>query len=144
MGVGGYADQRILLTAMKVYSPTLLVLRGGGGVKCPDKKRYVTLEWPLSLGSYVVWLNNVSVLHSRMFTDTWLKSILGIVHFVGICATDVDSYAYFQGCESEVSLHQQTGHFDILVRHVAHVDLKQSRLKTQLEVMWLHGVLDAQ
>ena len=57
--------------------------------------------------------------------------------FFVICATHVDSYAYFQGSESEVGLHQQTGHFDILVRHVAHVDLKQSRLKTQLEVMRL-------
>ena len=33
----------------KMYDSTLLALRGGvgGGVKFPEKKRYITLEWPL-------------------------------------------------------------------------------------------------
>ena len=42
--MGGYKDQGIT----KVNNPTLLALRGGGGVKFPDKKRYVTFQWPLT------------------------------------------------------------------------------------------------
>ena len=35
------------MSVMKVYSQTLLVLRGGGGVRFPEKSIYVTLEWHL-------------------------------------------------------------------------------------------------
>ena len=35
----------------KVYSPKLLALRGGRSVKFPDKRRHVTLEWPLTASS---------------------------------------------------------------------------------------------
>ena len=34
-----------------MHALTLLALRGGGGVKFPEKNRYVTLEWS------VLWIN---------------------------------------------------------------------------------------
>ena len=37
-------------SVIKVYGSTLLALRGGGwGSNFQEKKRYVTLEWPLTI-----------------------------------------------------------------------------------------------
>ena len=44
VGVGVYGS--VQTSFSKVYNPMLLAFRGGGGVQCPEKKRYVTLEWP--------------------------------------------------------------------------------------------------
>ena len=46
MGVGVYNFTEKSVTKMK--GSTVLALRGGGwGVKFPEKKHYVTFEWPL-------------------------------------------------------------------------------------------------
>ena len=42
--VGGGVCGSAQISVTKVYSSALLALRGGGGVKFPDKKHYVTLE----------------------------------------------------------------------------------------------------
>ena len=46
-GGGGIRIESAHSSVMKVYSPMLLPLGEGGSVKCPDKKRYVTVEWLL-------------------------------------------------------------------------------------------------
>ena len=49
---GGWVSTFLQQSVTEVYGSTLLALRGGGwGVKIPEKKHYVTLEWPLSLAS---------------------------------------------------------------------------------------------
>ena len=47
--VGVYGLAQISVT--KMCGPILLVLSGGGGVQFPEKKCYVTLEWPLNISS---------------------------------------------------------------------------------------------
>ena len=48
-GGGGAVDERYV-TLGGVYRPVLRsVTRGCGGVKFSGKKRYVTLEWPLTV-----------------------------------------------------------------------------------------------
>ena len=44
---GGSAEIRVT----NVYSPTLIALGGGEWVSNFQKKRYITLEWPLMLVS---------------------------------------------------------------------------------------------
>ena len=46
---GVYGSAQISVT--KVNAPKLLALRVGGVTKCQNKKRHVTLEWPLALKS---------------------------------------------------------------------------------------------
>ena len=50
MGVGAYGSSQISVT--NVSGSTLSVLRTGG-VQFPEKKRYATLEWPLTLYTLV-------------------------------------------------------------------------------------------
>ena len=48
VGVGG-CQVSLKRPVTKMYGSTLLALRGGVGVEFPEKKHYVTLEWPLMM-----------------------------------------------------------------------------------------------
>ena len=64
-----------------VWSNVISVTRGWVGVKFPGKKRYVTLDWPLTLSSShfkIVQLSGNDKMKNKTATESWtiLKSEL--------------------------------------------------------------------